>query len=393
MVTMWYHIKSGHKRGGEPEMGVFRKNTAWWIDYRADGRRIREKVGPSKALADKVLRKRQVEIAEGRFLNVRKVRRYLFAAAAERFLDYSEANKKSFKRDRCIVHKHLLPAFGKRFLNEITSWDVERYKAARKTGPKPATVNRELACLKTIFNKAIHWDMTDKNPVRGVKLFRENNRRDRYLTTDEIPVLIRESAPHLRPLVITALNTGMRLGEILALTWKDVNFDRGQITIRDSKNGESRVIEMNSALSGTLRTLERRPQYPQVFLGRSGRPVADFRGAFNRACKRAHITNFRFHDLRHTFASHLVMNGTDLATVKELLGHKTLQMTMRYAHLSQPHKKKAVEDLGDVFGGHYMDTGAKSMDKGVDTQNVQPLEKHGAGGGNRTHMGARPGGF
>ena len=181
--------------------------------------------------------------------------------------------------------------------------------------------------------------------------------------------------------------------EILALTWKDVKFDRGQITIRDSKNGESRVIEMNSILSGTLRTLERRPQYPQVFLGRSGRPVADFRKAFHNACKRARITDFRFHDLRHTFASHLVMNGTDLATVKELLGHKTLQMTMRYAHLSQPHKKKAVEDLGEVFGGHYMDTEAKSMDKGVDTQNVQPLEKHGAGGGNRTHMDTRPGGF
>jgi hypothetical protein len=150
---------------------------------------------------------------------------------------------------------------------------------------------------------------------------------------------------------------------------------------------------MNSLLSETLRQVRKRPQFPQVFLGRDGRPVKDCRSAFNNACKRSGISDFRFHDLRHTFESHLVMGGTDIMTVKELLGHNTLQMTLRYSHLSQGHKKKAVESVSAILSGHYMDTKAKPMAKWVDTQNAQAPEKVGDGGGNRTHMGARPGGF
>jgi len=235
--------------------------------------------------------------------------------------------------------------------------------------------------------------MTKDNPVRGVRFLPENNRRLRFLAPDEIRSLIDCSPSYLKPIVITALNTGMRKGEILALTWDDVDFRRGQILVRHSKNGESRILEMNSLLSETLRQTRKRPQFPQVFLGRNGRPAKSIRSAFKNACLRAGISDFRFHDLRHTFASHLVMNGTSITTVKELLGHKTLQMTLRYSHLSQSHKKDAVESVGAILGGHFLDTSAKPMVKGVDTQNAQTPEKYGAGGGARTHMGARPGGF
>jgi integrase len=316
-------------------MGVFQKNGSWWIDYRANGRRKREKIGPAKALAVKVLAKRQVEIAEGRFLDLKRQKHCLFSKAAERFLDYSKTNKRSFKRDNGIINNHLLPAFGNCNLDEITSWNVEEYKARRKKKVSPASVNRELACLKTIFNKAILWQMTKDNPVRGVRLLPENNRRIRYLLPEEIRLLIDACASYLKPIVITALNTGMRKGEILGLIWDDVDFRRGQILVRHSKNGESRVLEMNTLLSEILRQVRKRPQFPQVFLGRNGRPVKSVRTAFDNACLRAGLSDFRFHDLRHTFASHLVMNGTNITTVKELLGHKTLQMTLRYSHLSQ----------------------------------------------------------
>jgi integrase len=113
---------------------------------------------------------------------------------------------------------------------------------------------------------------------------------------------------------------------------------------------------MNSLLSETLRQVRKRPQFPQVFLGRDGRPVKDCRSAFNNACKRSGISDFRFHDLRHTLDSQLVMGGTDIMTVKELLGHNTLQMTLRYSHLSQGHKKKAVESVSAILSGHYLDT-------------------------------------
>ena len=341
-------------------MGVLRKNGSWFIDYRANGRRLREKIGSSKALAEKVLSKRLAEIAEGKFLDRKKEKRHLFREAAEKFLEYSLANKRSYRRDEGMLRRELLPAFGVKHLDEITPWDIEKYKAERKSLVSLASVNRELACIKTIYNKAIQWRMTKENPVRGVKLFKENNRRLRFLVADEMRDLVNNCQPHLRPIVITALNTGMRISEILGLLWEDVDFNRNQLLIRTSKNGEPRHIEMNRLLAETLRQLQRRPQNPYVFGSRAGNPYADIRKSFKAALAAAGIVDFKFHDLRHTFASHLVMSGVDLMTVKELLGHKTIQMTLRYAHLSQGHKKKAVETIGSILDGHFLDTQAEN---------------------------------
>lgn len=333
-----------------------KKTGCWHIDYRANGRRIREKVGPSKRIAENALAKRKAEIAEGRFFDMKHQSRSKFYEAAERFLSYSKANKKSYRRDEGIVRIYLVPAFGKKRLDTVTSWDIEKYKARRKELASAATVNRELACMKTIFNKAIQWGMASSNPVKGVALMPENNRRVRFLMHEEIHPLLHACPTYLQPIVHIALNTGMRLGEILSLTWADIDFRRQQVTVRDSKNGESRIIEMNSTLRETLQGMKRSTAYPHVCLGQSGKPVTTVRKAFMKACKAAAIEDFRFHDLRHTFASHLVMNGTDLTTVKELLGHKSIEMTLRYAHLSQPHRKNAVEELGRALDGHFLDT-------------------------------------
>jgi len=374
-------------KGGEERMGVFRKRGLWWIDYRINGRRRREKIGPSKAFAETVLGKRRLEIAEGKFLGFEPEKKYTFSEAADRYLKYSETNKKSYDRDRCMFTKHLLPLFGKRQLEDITSWDIEQYKARRKKQVAPATVNRELSNLKATYNKAILWKMTKDNPVRGVKFFRENNRRLRFLMPDEIRILLDSCALHLKPMVIMALNTGMRRGEIFKLTWKDVDFNQNQITIGDSKNGEGRTVPMNDLLVKTLcrQKEERRPKNPYVFLRPSGKPFNCIQAAFKSACKKAGITDFRFHDLRHTFASHLVMNGVDLATVKELLGHRTLIMTLRYSHLSQGHKKKAVETVGDLINGHQMDTKADFSASSEDQKTTQVVDLIGAGSGDRTH--------
>lgn len=344
-------------KGGEKDMGVFRKNGSWWIDYRAGGQRRREKIGPSKALAEKVHAKRQVEIAEGKFLGIRKEHKYSFAEATDRFLTYSQANKRSYLRDVLSVRKHLLPVFGEKLLSQIGSWDVEKYKAMRKTHVSNGSVNRELACLKTIFNKSVLWGMASTNPVKGVRFFPEK-RRLRFLMPDEIQILLEACSDDFRTIVLTALNTGMRRGEILNLTWDDVDLERRQLLVRDSKNGESRTVEMNDLLTETLKLhmSQQRPRPTNVFVGRTGAPLTTIQHTFERTCQRAGLTDLHFHDLRHTFASHLVMNGIDLTTVKELLGHKSIQMTLRYAHLSQPHKKKAVETLSGVMGGHYLDT-------------------------------------
>jgi integrase len=210
--------------------------------------------------------------------------------------------------------------------------------------------------LKHMFNKAVDWDMVKEEilkRVRKAKLLEENNRRLRYLSKEECRELVDACEPHLRPIVMCALNTGMRKGEILGLTWDDVDLIHGFILLAVTKNGERREIPINGTLRETLETLRRgtieRPRridIPYVFYdARTGTKYGNVQKSFNSALKRAKIKDFRFHDLRHCFASHLVMLGIDLTTVKELLGHKTLTMTLRYAHLAPSHKVKAVDIL------------------------------------------------
>ena len=213
----------------------------------------------------------------------------------------------------------------------------------------------------SIFNKAITWKKATENPARPVKLLREDNRRLRYLDRDQARRLVTASLPHLRPILVTALNTGMRKGEILPLTWDQVDLTARIIRLTDTKNGEGRDLPINDDLLATLQAIPRHLHTQEgkdgraegysclyVFCDGTGQPFGNVRRSFETASREAEITDFRFHDLRHTFASWLVMNGTDLNTVKELLGHKTIEMTLRYAHLSPDHKRRAVAGLWSV---------------------------------------------
>ena len=188
--------------------------------------------------------------------------------------------------------------------------------------------------------------------IRKVKLLKENNRRLRYLSIEECQMLLKACDLHIRPIVTMALNTGMRKGEILGLTWDNVDLKHGFILLEqeDTKNGERREIPINAAVRGALQGVTRRLGVPYVFHDpETGKPYKDVKKGFNGACRRAGIKDFHFHDLRHTFASHLVMAGQDLTTVKELLGHKTLAMTLRYSHLAPSHKVKAVDVLDSIL--------------------------------------------
>jgi len=223
----------------------------------------------------------------------------------------------------------------------------DRYKRRRQGEVSNATVNREVACLKHIFTKAIEWGIVKKNPGKKVKLLRERNTRLRYLEEREIRRLHDACAEHLKPIVVVALNTGMRKEEILSLKWKDVDFRSRTISILDTKNGESRELPMNDIVYRVLLDIGKKADSPWVFCKKNGERYGNVRKAFEGARKRAGIVDFRFHDLRHTFASHLVMAGVDLRTVQELLGHKSFEMTLRYAHLSPDHKKRALDILDE----------------------------------------------
>jgi integrase len=245
---------------------------------------------------------------------------------------------------------------------------VEQYKLMRCEKAKPATVNREVALLKHMFNLAIQWEYTLDNPTRGVKLLREDNIVERILSPEEEERLLAGAHPGLKPVLITALNTGMRLGELLSLTWADVDLSRRLITVRHTKNGRMRRLPINDGLLETLKTLHRKScKAEYVFCSRrtKGDGRKSVRTTFETAIRRAGIGKLRFHDLRHTFATRLVAAGVDIVTVKEIMGHRDISMTMRYAHAAPERSLDAVRRLE-----HYKsiticgldDTGAGSAD-------------------------------
>lgn len=349
-------------------MGVFRKRDKWWIDYYDPaGRRVRKMIGPNKRVAEAALAKARVEIAEGKYLDKRwKPEESTLKRMADRFMEWSETNKRSWSRDELCI-RHLIAFFGSNTpLEELSPFWIEKYKRERLQDVSTRTVNIELACLRNLFNKAIAWGYAASNPVKEVRFFPESPGRLRYLSEEEIDSLLAACPDHFRPVVVVALNTGMRRGEILGLKWADVDFRQGSIYVEKAKNGHSRHVPMSDTVRSELARLRETRATEWVFTTAIGRKrrLKDIRSVWENTLKRAGITDFRFHDIRHTAASHLVMNGVDLKTVQEILGHRTFRMTERYAHLSSQHKARSIKVLDSLFqkpDGHHMDTTTNTL--------------------------------
>jgi integrase len=330
-------------------MSIYKRGNNWYIDFFFKGQRIRESIGPSRKGAETVIAKRKAEIAENKFLDKRKepdpIKFYDFA---KEYLQWSKANKKpgTFVREISTMRR-LNNVFENHILQQLTTWQIEKWKAKRKEEVKPATVNRELSLLKHMFSKAIEWEKAKENPAKKVKLLKGEVKRVRFLMPDEIQKLLSNCADHLKPIVTVALHTGMRKGELLNLQWDQVNFDQRIISILNTKNHERRDIPMNETVKTTLKEMERKSPY--VFCNGDGGNFLNVRRSFETALRKSGIENFRFHDLRHTFASNLVMEGVDIMTVKELMGHKDLTMTLRYAHLAPNHKMRAINILDRIM--------------------------------------------
>lgn len=336
--------------------GIYKRGNVWWIRYAGlDGRIIRESTGSTKFRdAEALLHKRKADIKEGKQPDIKKIVNHTFRELAEEYVKWAE-RQRGFKQKLYVINQ-LVDAFGQYPLRYFNARLLEQYQTERlQQGNKPATINRHIATLKHMFTKTVDWEMVEEEAlkrVRKVKLLEENNRRLRYLSKEECQELINSCASHLRPIVITALNTGMRRSEILNLKWDNVDLKHRFILLdeTDTKNGERKEIPINGTLRQTFQRLVRRLDVPYVFHDpETGKPYQDVKTSFRTALRKSKIKDFRFHDLRHTFASHLVMAGVDITTVKELLGHKTLNMTLRYAHLAPSHKVKAVDILDNTI--------------------------------------------
>lgn len=293
-------------------------------------------------------------------------------------------NRKGGQATVEIIKRHFLPIYKDKKLTEITPWLVDLWRSKRlKAGIKHSSINRDITSLKAALSKAVEWNLIDTHPLAKLKQFRVDNKPNvRFLDVDEEKRLRealgareermraeRDSAnvwrlerkydlkpdlkevafvDHLKPIVLLSLNTGARRGELFNLKWQDIDFNLKIMTITGdgTKSGKTLHMPLNQEAYSVLWQWKKQSNgNGLVFPGKNGDKLDNVNKSWRALLKEAGITNFRWHDMRHHFASQLVMAGTELAVVRELLGHSDFTMTLRYSHLGETIKRQAVEKL------------------------------------------------
>lgn len=340
-----------------------RGKPVWCIRYKgADGRKHRERTeAQSRAEAKALLVAKLSDVAKVKAAGGERAVITFQAFVNDEYLPWSEKMNTprtyATKRNRLLM---LCDVFGSMRLQDITKADIKRYLGTRygavspDTGRplRPATVNRDLMTLSGLFREAWDREYVDRNPCRGIRQKAEENTRDRFLSDDEESRLMTAAAPHLRPIILTALHTGARRGELLRLMWADVDFKRRSVTFRaeNTKSHQTRHIPMSDTLHDALKAMA-----PADVAWGASKPVfahshakegpRSIRTGFMAACARAGILGVTVHTLRHTFASRLVQAGVPIYTVSRLLGHGDVKTTARYAHLGPDHGRGVIDAL------------------------------------------------
>ena len=348
-------------------MGLYRRGKVWWMNFSYQGQQVRASTGQTdKRAAELVLGDTRRQLRDGAYRITLEERNRTFGELMERFLS-EHVTKRASQRSYVGYAKRLRGFFGDGTpLADITPRLIVEYKNRLfSEGLAPASVNRHLATLKKAFNLAVReWEWCQRNPVLSVSMERENNGRDRWLTIEEEGRLLVACGPWLRDIVQFALGTGMRMGEILSLSWRGVDLTRRTVMLFHSKNGERRTIPMNQTIlilikvkwedanlikqpTGNVIPLNGASPSDLVFRSKAGTLIegGHLRRSFRLALKKAGIGDFHFHDLRHTFATRLVQAGVELYKVQRLLGHKSPIMTQRYAHHYPESLRDGVEVL------------------------------------------------
>lgn len=276
------------------------------------------------------------------------------------YLPWAKENKSSWKDDEYNYTRHLQPIFGAKILDEIRPMDIEGFISGLKNSNnaqgkkfKPATIRHQIVLLRRLFNIAIKWDLFQKiNPVSRVTIPKIDNQITEFMTPEQTESLLKtlEEWPcrNKAAFVKFAFYTGLRRGELFKLKWSEIDMERGFITLRNPKGGKTITLPVSSEAIETLKSLSMSGEY--VFPGKNGKQMEDFKSPWNRIRKAAGLPDgFRFHGLRHNYASHLVSNGVGLEIVKELMTHKDMITTQRYAHLLPGALKEAVDKSGVIL--------------------------------------------
>jgi len=332
---------------------INQRNGVLYIDYRINGERYRITVGRSKKKALEVQHKIEGDKINQKF-HIPVSKRISFKELAAYWLEkYSEiSNSPShYHKNRERLDNHLIPYFGKRDINQITPRMIDEYKQSKLGKLSPATINRTLAILRKMFNDAIRWGFMSSTPMKFVKQLKEDENGFDYYSEDETRLFLKNCSEDFFLIANCAVYTGMRSGELVALEWKDVDFERRIIIVKRSssgstKSGKVRYIPINSNLLSVLEACEKNRKCDLVFPDKDGgmRSI-DFRTEMKRAAERTGLRKIRMHDLRHTFASNYVIKGGNLVSLQKILGHSTITMTLRYAHLAPDFLAKDIERL------------------------------------------------
>ena len=277
------------------------------------------------------------------------------------YMPFIKGYKRSWDTDETMLRIHLLPRFGRLHLDEITTQDVIAFHhAMRAQGYASSTCNRPLVILRYMFNLAKKWNIEGavRNPITGMTLFEENNKRERYLSSVEVKrlydILATSSNPQLKNIVPLLLLTGCRKSELLDAKWEHIDIERFTWRIPISKSGKARYVPLSTEVLNLLSQLPRFEACPYVVPNpRTKLPYASIDYAWDNARRKAGLAEVRMHDLRHSFASFLVNAGRSLYEVQKILGHSQLTTTQRYAHLSQATLLDAANAAASAAGLTY----------------------------------------
>lgn len=331
-------------------MGLFKRGKVWWFSLNYQGRQLRRSAETTdRRLAEAILGKLRASIVEGKFFDKLQEQERTLRDLIDRYM-LERGSKLATASAIRSPAKQLFAFFGEQcVLADITTDTIARYKTKREAdGRAPGTINRELALLRVAFNMArCQWKWCRINPVSDAGMCPAEVQRDRWLKQDEETRLMAACPPRLQDLVRFDLNTGLRFGELIALTWSAVDLQRKVLTVEKSKNKTKRTIPLNQTALAILKNRIRSTKTELVFYSMRHTPHMHENVwlAFTRATTQAKVENFHFHDLRHTFATRLVQSGVDLYRVQRLMGHKNAAMTQRYAHHCTDSLRSGVDVL------------------------------------------------
>lgn len=345
-------------------MTIRKRGSRYHYDFMIRNQRYRGTIPEART-------KSEAEQAEVKVKNKVYERKYGKVSASRQFaefvnstyLPWARANKRSSSDDEFHA-KVFCRHFGKKSLNEIDQHMIEDFKVKRMKSitrygrtRRPASVNRELAILSGIFRMAVDYEEIVQNPCRKVSSLPENNQRTRHLSFDEEDGLFAAMGgdrEYLRTLVTVAIYSGPRRGELLRLRWSNVDFDLNAINFTQTKTDKDRSVPMEPIVRDALSRLrDSAGDAEYVFVNPDTETrYSDVKKSFSAACREASITDFRFHDLRHTFGTRLADAGVDVVKIKELMGHASIVTTMRYMHATDKGKRGAITVLSEYRQQH-----------------------------------------